>query len=245
MNQQQKNRAAIKRVAVIAIFSALAIVLGLWEIPWPGSIIGLRLDFSDVITVISIGIIGFKGTSIMLFIKALLRFLIIRLGAQLGPWAGMFEEFMALFASFMYVFSFMILKKVNKAKNIFIKIGIDVAFTSVFLAVTMLFFNFLFSTPMYLYFLIGADNFHVTVFSMIGDPQYRGALAGINVKDISVFGFFIFCIVTYVPFNFVKGISSALVGTITAARLMTINYVKDIWPNKKLEKENVNDTNIE
>ena len=237
---EKRNNFVIKKVAIIAVLAALAIVIGLIEIPWPGLIPGLRLDLSDFITIIALGIIGVKGTSIMLFVKAVVRFVLLRLGPPYGPLGGFYEEMVALLASFMYVFAFMIASRFTKDSKPIYRIAIIGVFVTAFVTVGMILANLFFTTPMYLYFMMGADGFrfHVTVFTLLKDPQYIGFLSGALGGEVNFQSFFIFVLTAFGPFNLVKASISAIIGTIVYDRLKTIPMMKNVWPTKISEDDN-------
>ena len=241
--ENKRNNIIIRKNVTIAVLAALAIVLGLWEIPWTvGLIPALRIELSDVITLIALGLVGISGTSIMLGIKAIARFLIIRLSTSVfGPAGGMYEELIALLASFAYVFGFFISSKITLNMKTWVKHTVNVLFVTLFVSVVMVFSNFIFSTPMYLYFVLGADTFHPTVFTMIKDSAYTNPLLGLKMPEVSLWGFFIFCIIAYLPFNLVKASISTTIGTIVADILRIIPFIRDMMPQKELNNVNADE----
>jgi len=224
------NQNKLRKIILTSILAALSIIIGLGEIPWPGAIISLRLDFSEVITIIAFFLLGFRGASLMLIIKAVARFLIIRLSfSPFGPLGGAYEEFVALLSSFFYLLCCVIITKLlkinfnqnEKPASKLVK-GVLAVFVFIFVVtVCMVSMNFFFTTPMFLYFVTGQqNNFYITVFGMMNDVTYQNLIRNALGFEPTYSEFFRFCIVTFGPFNLVKaGISSIIAISIVATIL--------------------------
>lgn len=85
-----------KKLVLMATFAALSIVVGFIEIPWPAPIPGLKIDFSEVIILISMLFLGFPRTVVVVVLRSLLRELLLPKGGELIPYVG---EFMAVYSS--------------------------------------------------------------------------------------------------------------------------------------------------
>ncbi|MDR2828285.1 MAG: hypothetical protein LBV51_02565, partial [Acholeplasmatales bacterium] len=132
---------------MISIFSALAIVVSLIEIPWGTS--WLKLDLSDLIILISFLFLGFYQSIIICGFRFLIRFLLIAL-PTVGPVLGIFAEIVGLVATLILLLFLFISKKiVYKKDKLILKLVIWTIFTSLLFAFSMVILNFFFLTPMY------------------------------------------------------------------------------------------------
>ena len=84
------------------------------------------------------------------------------------------------------------------------------------LSIVLTIFNFFIGSPLYisyLGFLFGfSDNIHFTVFGFLNDPQLTSILGEFGIDpDITFKGFFVYNVVSYVPFNIGKALLTSLV----------------------------------
>ena len=64
-----------KKLVLASIFTALSIVIGYLEIPWPLSA-WLKLDFSEVVILLSLIVLGFRQTAAVIVLRSIIRWLV-------------------------------------------------------------------------------------------------------------------------------------------------------------------------
>ena len=224
------NYLRLKKMLYIVAISSVAIVLSVIEppliLPW------LKLDLSEVVVLIAIAVVGYKGAFTVVFVRALGRRI---LKMMLPIWGedliqGIIGESIAIIASIMIIGSYFVISKIIKThrkplieeidvntpkvtlKEI-LSVTIGISFV---LSVVLVLFNFFIGTPLYLSylgFLFGiSDQVHFTVFGFLNDPGLSQILSGLNLDfDASFKGFFIYNVVSYVPFNIGKAVLTSLV----------------------------------
>lgn len=215
-----ENRFLIKKMLYIVSLASMSVVLSLIEIPWlPIPPLGafLKLDFSEVIILFSVLVLGYKDTFIVILIRTIGRRLFRGFGFD--DWVG---EMLAVSASLSIMLAYYtattILKNKQrpliyevpafkeplKIKNIFV----TVSMVTIFLTVILTTVNFFFGTPMYL-------SFYMSEY-IIFEPFTL-------VKEFSMFSsmkdYLLFCLAAYVPFNLVKGIIISLVFVLLQPRI--------------------------
>lgn len=149
----------LKKLVLTAIFIAMAVVVGFIQIPWPPAPF-LAIDFSEVIVLAALVVLGFKYVSITIVLRSLVR-LLIGLTTTSGSALPYFGEVMAIVASFTIIFLYFIITKITKTshkplydhkdelptKNTFIRNLINVIFVSVMFSLLMTAFNYFFAFP--------------------------------------------------------------------------------------------------
>lgn len=101
------------RIVFAAILAALAILVGYIEIVWPIAP-HLKLDFSEVIVLASLVLIGFKHTIGVIVVRSVVRWLITGRTDVPFPFFG---ESVAIIASIALVIFFLLISKLLKISN--------------------------------------------------------------------------------------------------------------------------------
>lgn len=215
-----KNRMLIKKMLYMVSLASMSVVLSLIEIPWfPIPPVGafLKLDFSEVIILFSILILGYKDTFVVILIRTIGRRFFRGFG--IDGWIG---EFLAVNASLAIMLAhytaIKILRKAAKPlivevpafeENVSIK-NIFVMTTSItlFLTIILTTVNFFIGTPMYFgLFLTGTPIFNPF------------ELVSVYPDFANIYDYLVFCLISYVPFNLVKGIVIGLVYSLLQPRM--------------------------
>ena len=209
------NYLRLKKMLYIVSLAAVSIVIGLIEIPNPFSFFGpwaafVRLDFSDVVVLVALVVMGPKDTILVILLRSLIRPLII---PKMGFAMDYVGEFLAITASFSILVAYLGARKVLRKKEEPLLYVLPVhedkltkkdwavylGFSMAILSLGMLFANFFFATPLYLS-MFGATqsstSLHFTVFSYVKD----------SAPPFSLFTFFIAALISYTPFNIMKSI---------------------------------------
>lgn len=215
-----KNRLLIKKMMYIVSLASMSVVLSLIEIPWiPIPPLGafLKLDFSEVMILFSILILGYKDTFVVILIRTIGRRMFRGFGFD--DWVG---EFLAVSASLSIMLAYYTITNILKTKQkpliLAVPINQDklklkniivaVSITTLFLTVILTAVNFFIGTPMYLSFYM-ADTIIFDPFTLVNKLTMFN-----NIWD-----YFWFCIAAYVPFNIVKGIMISLVFVLLQPRV--------------------------
>lgn len=105
----------IKRLTITAIFAALAIIIGYIEIPWFPPLVFLKLDFSEVVILISLVTLGFGRTTVVIVLRSVIRWLISSNNTDIPfPFFG---ELLAITASLVIIASATLAFKVTKTNQ--------------------------------------------------------------------------------------------------------------------------------
>jgi riboflavin transporter len=215
----------LKRVVYIVALAAISIVLGLFEIPWfviTGPFASfLRLDFSEVAILVALVTLGYKDTMIVVVLRSLVRLTFKGFVPE-----NLIGDMIAIVASMSIILGFFIAAKLTiKFHRPYIvqvpaedsKITkLDYLIFGIFitsaLSISMIVLNFFITTPLLLsyYGLTSRLTFHVFDF--------------IQLTDYSISTFLWAVIVSYTPFNIVKGLSVMLIFLIIWPRLKYIEY---------------------
>ncbi len=103
-----------KKLTLMAIFTALSIVVGFVEIPWPFSPIpGLKIDFSEVVILISYLFLGFSRTTIVVVLRSLVREFTLPKGSEYLPYVG---EMMAIYSSIVLMLLYKFITWITRSK---------------------------------------------------------------------------------------------------------------------------------
>lgn len=219
-----KNKMTTKEMMYVVAFSSLAIVVGIFEIPI--GYIGVKLDFSEVIILLSFLILGFKKTTLVIILRSVIRFILPPLSASqtsVDPIWKLLGEFIAVIASLLLVWSLIIVKKITKEKqppllyavpttenNVKLKTFILLpTISAILLTLGMTIFHTVITMPMSI-----SGYTHLNIFSFLKDPQYSSqhSLKTIMVSIIVGFGLV----------NVIKGVISPLVYLIIKPRIEKI-----------------------
>ncbi len=166
------------------------------EIPYPPMPF-LKIEFSDIVVLIAFSIFGFKSALIVAVVKTLGDLLF---QGAVGPMG--IGQVTALIASLSYVFLVKILKvniKEDGIKSILFKFLIILISISLIMTVA----NYLFITPIY----------HGELFWF---QMENGGLLGADK------GYLLAVIVTYIPFNLLKGTLNLMVYYLVAPRILDV-----------------------
>lgn len=211
-----KKNKPLRQMVMIVMLAALTIIVGLIEIPWfaiPPFGPFLKLDFSDVIILISIILVGFKGTIPIIILKTVIRRLIFGMAPH-----ELLGEFNAMVASLTIVFAVwlakLLLAKVSKnglTENS--KLKTKEWIYTIFLVMTlqtivMFTINFFFTTPTFasLFF---SDALFFDPFTMMEQSDiFPSWQAYIN-----------FSLIAYIPFNLIKGLLVSIIYLIIKPRI--------------------------
>jgi riboflavin transporter FmnP len=200
------------RIVFAAILAALAILVGYIEIVWPIAP-HLKLDFSEVIVLASLVLIGFKHTIGVIVVRSVVRWLITGRTDVPFPFFG---ESIAIIASIALVVFFLLISKLLKISNkreeetetrsrgpydirysgpgsLFAKEIALIAIVTVLMALFMTTINFFIVTPAY-----ASKGSHVFFTTFVNSGEY-----GFNAVDGYV-PYLIAMIVMYIPFNLIK-----------------------------------------
>lgn len=185
MNSSKKINSSmtIKQMMYIVVLSALAIIIGYFELPI--FISGAKIDLSEVIIITSIYIIGFKHTLFVIFLRSLVRFFIVTpgtTGLEADIIFKLYGESIAIVASLFVMLSYFIVKKIinNKCKPLIYEVptsNVKVSLTefillpvvtTVILSVGMTVFHYFITVPVYGEMLgISADFNAITIIKTI------------------------------------------------------------------------------
>lgn len=203
------NYLQLKKMLYIVAVAAMAIVIGFIQIPW---IYGfLKLDFSEVVILVAILVLGSKEAMLAAVIRSIIRLIF----TGLEP-ANILGEVLAVIASLSIIFAYTLIRsifnkdakpflyevpvngnKINIKEWVFTTLAITLSLTLVLLVI-----NTLFSTPMYYTYFT-----NLTMFGYLRDTgQSLSSYLWLNVS-------------IYVPFNLVKGASVSIVFLLIKMRL--------------------------
>ncbi len=187
-----------------AIIAALAIIVGYIEIVWPGAP-HLKLDFSEVVILVSLIIVGFNYTLAVIVIRSVVRWLIS--GHSTNIPYPFFGETIAIVASLVMVLIYMLFIKVikpkkdsninedlpsTKKKEVAKIVGKEIAMiviVTVLMAIFMVGINFVLVTPAYL-----SAGEYPLFFQFLNSGNFDGGLLEYTSLIVAM----------YLPFNLVK-----------------------------------------
>jgi riboflavin transporter len=215
----------LKRVVYIVALAAISIVLGLFEIPWfvlSGPFASfLRLDFSEVAILVALVTLGYKDTMIVVVLRSFVRL----------TFKGFIPEhiigdMIAVIASISIILGFYLAAKITKKdqKPYLVEVPAETQiitrkdyviygiFITASLSISMIILNFFITTPLLLsyYGLTERLTFHVFDF--------------VSLTDYSISTFLWAVIISYTPFNIIKGLSVMLIFLLIWPRLKYIEY---------------------
>ena len=194
-----------RKLVLAAVLAALGMILGLIEIPYPFAP-WLNLDLSEVVVLVAISMLGFKTA---LFVCVCKFFISILFKGPVGPIA--IGQITALIASLSICCVYYFLSRHLKLKNALVTYIVNMFITMFVFAMIMFILNYLFVTPTYLmqrptWF----TQLPFTVDIAAFNQQYGTNISVSGILNfLSPYGQAIFII--YFPFNFIKGVISAIV----------------------------------
>lgn len=204
-----KNAVLVRKMVFTAIFAALSIVVGFFEIIWL-PLPFLKIDFSEVIILVSLLMVGLPRTVIVIILRSLVRELTTPKPFEPIPIVG---EVMAILGSLALIvlYRVIVIRKKNKAnegfslycleapENVFISI-LKSGLVAIGFSLFMTALNFFVTVPI---FLSGLEHFHFI--SFIKDPAFVGTTQG------TLWGYTTFILTGFLPFNLVKGALTMIV----------------------------------
>lgn len=185
----------VKRMVMIALFSALATVVMMWKFPIPLAPSFYKFDFSEVITLLGAYILGPVSGVVIEFIKVLLNLLI---DGTTTAYVGEISNF--LIGCSLIVPASIIMRKMKGIKGLVL--GGAAGIVSVTVVAALL--NYFVLIPAYV---------SIAGYTM---DQIIGAASSIYPSIDDLFGMIILCVV---PFNLVKGGVSVVAGVLIAKAL--------------------------
>ncbi len=215
----------LKRVVYIVALAAISIVLGLFEIPWfvlSGPFASfLRLDFSEVAILVALVTLGYKDTMIVVILRSLVRLTFKGFIPE-----HLIGDMIAVIASMSIIIGFYVASKMTNKhqkpyvievpaetqKNTKKDYAIFGMCITASLSIAMIILNFFVTTPLLLsyYGLTERLTFHVFDF--------------VSLTDYSMSTFLWAVIISYTPFNIMKGLSVMLIFLVIWPRLKYIEY---------------------
>lgn len=194
-----------RKLVLSAALAALGMILGLLEIPYPFAP-WLNLDLSEVVVIMAISMLGFKSALFVCVCKFLVSILF---KGPVGPIA--IGQITALIASLTICCVYYFLSQNLKLKQEWLTYVVNMFITMLIFAIVLFVLNYLFVTPTYLMqkptwysdlpFALDINSFNQQYGTSISIPGF--------LSFLSPYGQAIFII--YFPFNFIKGVISAIV----------------------------------
>ncbi len=169
-----KNNIVVKFTVYTAILSTIAIILNYIEIPY--IIPWLKIEISDVISLIGVSMSLFMGVLIAIF-KALFM-------TATGSTSGFIGEITLLVASFVTIIPYYFFnKKFSEKKSLFLM--------SIIFCITMVSLNYFFITPFYLEMSLTQAIQSSNIIELFG-------------KEYKISSYFLYIIILYLPYNMLK-----------------------------------------
>jgi riboflavin transporter FmnP len=215
----------LKRVVYIVALAAISIILGLFEIPWfviSGPFASfLRLDFSEVAILVALVTLGYKDTVMVVILRSL-----VRLSFKGFIPENIIGDMIAIVASLSIIMGFFLASKIRQMKvkpylievpSDDIKINNQDYFVYGFmitlsLSIFMIILNFFITTPLLLSYYGLTERLTFHVFDFVTQTEY------------SIQSFLWAVIISYTPFNIVKGMSIMVIFLMIWPRLKYIEY---------------------
>ena len=226
-----ENQKQLLKVVFTAILAGLALVVGYIEIRWPIAP-WLKLDFSEVIILLSLIMIGFSHTLGVIVIRSVIRWLITADSTNIPfPFFG---ETVAIIASIVVVLVYMLANfifrdndyELAKSKErrlpypklrnetairVFKDVG-KIVFVTIILAAFMVAINFFIVTPSF-----ASQGQHIFFTSFVNSGDYAGMIGGTGLRNYTIF-----VTTLYGPFNLLKFASCLIIFTIIKKQLVKV-----------------------
>lgn len=208
-----------REIVLAALLTAMALVLGVIEIPYPFAP-WLQFDLSEVIILMAISLLSLRYTIFIIFAKFMVS---IFIKGPVGPLA--IGQISALIASLSIALSYYCFMKIIPFRKQIIKKGIALVCSMSVFALVMFIINYYFVTPTYL---MNQPTWY-TQLPYILDIDAFNSVYGTNMtvpailSGLSAYGQAIFII--YFPFNFLKGMICGIV-------YMFVSPVEKYWKTK-------------
>ena len=215
----------LKRVVYIVALAAISIILGLFEIPWfviSGPFASfLRLDFSEVAILVALVTLGYKDTMIVVILRSLVRLTFKGFIPE-----NLIGDMIAVIASASIILGFYVSSKFTKRQQKPYIIQVPAQheiigtkeyvifgfFITGFLSIFMIVLNFFITTPLLLSYYGLTERLTFHVFDFVALTEY------------SLTSFLWAVVISYTPFNIIKGLSVMLIFLLIWPRLKYIEY---------------------
>ena len=217
------KRKSIFKLTVLALLSAIGVILMSYlQIPYPIAPF-LKIEFSDFVVIFAFLLFGFKESLIVALVKTGCD-LIIR-GPETGGAFPFVAHLTALIASLSYVFALWLVSKFFKSEKIHQKI-LKYSLVVLIVSTIMTFANYTILTPLFLgevsFFGIGLSE---NTMGMITN------LTGMN-------NFFLAIAFLYLPFNLLKGTCISVIAVGIGDTLLTMYKKKLKIGDEDFEENN-------
>ena len=217
------KRNSIFKLTVLALLSAIGVILMSYlQIPYPIAPF-LKIEFSDFVVIFAFLLFGFKESLIVALVKTGCD-LIIR-GPETGGAFPFVAHLTALIASLSYVFALWLVSKIFKSEKIHQKI-LKYSLVVLIVSTIMTFANYTILTPLFLgevsFFGIGLSE---NTMGMITN------LTGMN-------NFFLAIAFLYLPFNLLKGTCISVIAVGIGDTLLTMYKKKLKIGDEDFEENN-------
>ena len=221
-----KESLTTRQMMYVVTMSSLAIVVGVFEIPIGPT--GLKFDFSEVVILITFLMLGFKGTSFVIILRSLVRFVLpAKTGAEAHFMIKLLGEVIAVVASFLILYSYILTNKLLKVKERPLLEDYDLehekpkvktfvisaVLSALILTVGITIFHILFTMPIFTSIYANPDpnisKVHYFITTFLKDPNYSDSLVDIIRNIIIGFGLL----------NVVKGVLSPIIFLLIKPRI--------------------------
>ena len=217
------KKKSIFKLTVLALLSAIGVILMSYlQIPYPIAPF-LKIEFSDFVVIFAFLLFGFKESLIVALVKTGCD-LLIR-GPEVGGVFPFVAHLTALIASLSYVFALWLVSKFFKSEKVYQKI-LKYSLVVLIVSAIMTFANYTILTPLFLgevsFFGIGLSE---NTMGMITN------LTGMN-------NFFLAIAFLYLPFNLLKGTCISVIAVGIGDTLLTMYKKKLKIGDEDFEENN-------
>ena len=217
------KRKSIFKLTVLALLSAIGVILMSYlQIPYPIAPF-LKIEFSDFVVIFAFLLFGFKESLIVALVKTGCD-LLIR-GPETGGMFPFVAHITALVASLSYVFALWLVSKFVKSEKVYKKV-LKYSLVVLIVSTIMTFANYTILTPLFLgevsFFGIGLSE---NTMGMITN------LTGMN-------NFFLAIVFLYLPFNLLKGTCISVIAVGIGDTLLTMYKKKLKIGDEDFEENN-------
>ena len=206
----RKDYQVVSKIVIVAILSALGFILmSFAQLPYPLAP-WLKIEFSEVTTLISFSLYSFPGGIIVGIIKTLLDLSVHGITSGLG-----IGNITALITSILYCVSFYLVSKFLKLFNKgFLYRLLGYVIITLFVSVILVLFNALFITPSFI------SGKYTTCFNSGIKESVTGALNAALKTNFD--SYFLVIFILYFPFNLLKGVLVFVIYELLYKRLFNI-----------------------
>lgn len=234
LKNKENNKERIFKLILSSILAGLSILIGMFEIPMTFLAPWLKLDFSEVVILISLLILGYFRTIGVIITRSIVRWF-IPIQTQTNIPFPFYGELIAILASIIIISFYELAKIILKDndidnfkhnKKVILKDIIKIVFITLGLTLFMTLINYFITTPA---LLSAGEHLFFTSYVNSGGHflSYGTGYKAYTIGIISI----------YVPFNIIKGLSIGIIYTILKRPIITSLNLKsskrnnDITPN--------------